>query len=103
MAALREALARAPADTDAVLALAAALAKSGRPAEAVPYLERAVQAGARSTTTLNALGFARLESGDDTGALEALRASLAADPHQREVAETVARLAGARGAGSRRP
>ncbi|PYQ55815.1 MAG: hypothetical protein DMF78_00860, partial [Acidobacteria bacterium] len=103
VAALREALARAPADTDAVLALAAALAKSGRPAEAVPYLERAVQAGARSTTTLNALGFARLESGDDTGALEALRASLAADPHQREVAETVARLAGARGAGSRRP
>ena len=95
---------RAPDDSEAVVALAGALARSGRPAEAVPYLERAVQAGARSTTVLNALGFARLESGDERGALASLRASLAIDARQPQVAETVARLAaGGAPANARRP
>ena len=49
-------------------------AKSGRPADAVPYLERAIAAGARTTTALNGLGIARLESGDRPGAPDALRA-----------------------------
>jgi choline-sulfatase len=93
---LREAAARAPADGEALLALAGALAKSGRPAEAVPYLERAVAAGIRSPTAYNALGFARLESGDEAGALASLKASLALDPRQRQVADTVTRLGGGR-------
>jgi len=93
---LREAAARAPSDGEALLALAGALAKSGRPAEAVPYLERAVEAGLRSPTAYNALGFARLESGDEAGALVSLRASLALDPRQPQVAQTVARLGGGR-------
>jgi hypothetical protein len=59
----------------------------------VPYLERAVEAGARSPTAFNALGFARLESGDEAGALASLRASLVLDPRQPQVAEAVARLA----------
>jgi arylsulfatase A-like enzyme/Tfp pilus assembly protein PilF len=100
----REAVERAPHDAQALLALAGALAKVGRPAEAVPYLERAVQAGARSTAAFNALGFARLESGDEAGALASLRASLAIDPRQPQVAETVGRLdRGRDGAAPRTP
>ena len=56
-----------PTSAEALTNLAGALAKAGRPAEAVPYFERAVAAGAVSPVVLNGLGFARLESGDTAG------------------------------------
>jgi choline-sulfatase len=87
-----------PDSAEALLDLAGALAKSGRAGEAVPYFERAIAAGGRTTVALNGLGFARLEAGDRAGALQALRASLALERAQPQVAEVVSRLA--RGAGS---
>jgi len=81
-----------PTNVDALAGLAAALARTGRPAAAVPYFERALQAGLRTPALLNGLGFARLESGNQEGALEALRASLALRPDQPRVAEVVKQL-----------
>ena len=86
-------LSREPGNPEALLDLGGLLARSGRVGEALPYLERAVQAGARSPVALNSLGFARLETGDDRGALAALRASLAQDPRQPDIRQAVARLA----------
>ena len=63
-----------------------------RAAEAIPFLERALEAGPRSTVALNSLGFARLEAGDAPGGLAALRGSLALDPGQPRIAEVVADL-----------
>jgi Flp pilus assembly protein TadD len=82
-----QAVERRPDDADALAGLAAALARTGRPREAVPYFERAVRAGSRSPAVLNGLGFARLESGDTTGAFQAWRSSLALDPNQPRIAE----------------
>jgi Flp pilus assembly protein TadD len=96
LASFREAVTLDPRHPEALLDLGGALARSGRAAEAVPYLERALQAGPRTTVLLNSLGFARLESGDARGALEALRASLALDSHQPQVAAAVADLAAGR-------
>jgi arylsulfatase A-like enzyme/Tfp pilus assembly protein PilF len=79
---------------EARLALGASLARLGRPAEALMHFERAVAAGARTTAALNGLGFARLETGDRAGALEALRASLALEARQPGVAQAVRDLSG---------
>lgn len=82
-----------PRSADALLGLAGALARSHRPDQAVPYFERAIEAGAKTPAAYNGLGFARLESGDTSGALAALRASLRLEPRQAQVAEAVAGLA----------
>ena len=67
--------------------------KSGRAREAMPYLESArSRPGPRTPVALNSLGFARLESGDARGALDALRASLALDPRQPQIAAAAAEL-----------
>ena len=81
-----------PENGEALAALGAALARAGKPQEAIPYLERAVAAGQQSAAVLNGLGFARLESGDRTGALEALRRSLAITPNQPQVQQAVREL-----------
>jgi choline-sulfatase len=81
-----------PRNAEALAGLAAALARTGRPAEAVPYFERAVEAGLRTPAVLNGLGFARLEAGNVTGALEALRLSLALRADQPQVAHVVRQL-----------
>ena len=78
----------------ALAALAAALARTGRAGEAVPYFERAVAAGQQTPAVLNGLGFARLEAGDRSGALDALRRSLAVAPDQPRVAQIVREIAG---------
>jgi hypothetical protein len=49
-----------------------------------------VAAGARTPVALNGLGFARLQAGDARGALESLRASLAVEPRQPDVARAIA-------------
>ena len=76
--------------------LAAALAKTGRPAEALPYFQRAIDAGARSPAVFNGLGLARLESGDQAGALAAFRMSLTARPDQPEIARLARELSARR-------
>ena len=81
-----------PENGEALAALGAALARAGKPQEAIPYLERAVAAGQQSAAVLNGLGFARLESGDRTGALAALRRSLAITPNQPQVQQAVREL-----------
>ncbi len=83
---------QSPTDVDALAGLAASLARTGQPAAAVPYFERALHAGLRTPALLNGLGFARLESGNQEGALEALRASLALRPDQPQVAQVVRQL-----------
>jgi Flp pilus assembly protein TadD len=94
IALLQQAANEAPDDAEALAGLAAALARTGRPSEAVPYFERAVDAGLRTPAVLNGLGFSKLESGDRAGALAALRASLALDPRQPGVDTAVRQLAG---------
>jgi choline-sulfatase len=84
-----------PDHAEALAGLAAALARTGRPAAAVPYFQRAVTAGLRTPPVLNGLGFARLEAGDRSGALDALKSSLALQPNQPRVQEAVRQLGGA--------
>ena len=86
-----------PDHAEALAGLGAALARTGRPAAAVPYFQRAVTAGLRTPPVLNGLGFARLEAGDRSGALDALKSSLALQPDQPRVQEAVRQLAGADG------
>ncbi len=85
---------RQPRDVDAVLAFGGALAKTGRAREAVACFERAVAAGAASPIVWNSLAMARLESGDQAGAVAALRASLRARPDQADIREMLRRLGG---------
>jgi len=92
IALLRPVAGMKPENGEALAALGAALARTGRPREAIPYLERAVSAGQQSAAVLNGLGFARLESGDRTGALAALRRSLAITPNQPQVQQAVREL-----------
>ena len=92
IALLRPVAGMKPENGEALAALGAALARTGRPREAIPYLERAVAAGQQSAAVLNGLGFARLESGDRTGALAALRRSLAITPNQPQVQQAVREL-----------
>jgi tetratricopeptide (TPR) repeat protein len=94
VALFRRAVELQPDNAEALTDLAAALAKGGRPAEAIPYFERALAAGARTTAVLNGLGFARLEAGDEKGALAALSASLSLDRKQPGVADEARRLSG---------
>ena len=91
---LKPVVASMPDHGEALSALAAALARTGRATEAVPYFERAVSAGQRTPAVLNGLGFARLEAGDRAGALEALRRSLAAAPDQPRIEQAVRDIAG---------
>ena len=92
IALLRPVAGMKPENGEALAALGAALARTGKPREAIPYLERAVAAGQQSAAVLNGLGFARLESGDRTGALAALRRSLAITPNQPQVQQAVREL-----------
>jgi Flp pilus assembly protein TadD len=87
-----QAVQQSPDNADALAGLAAALARSGRPAEAVQYFERAIDAGLRTSAVYNGLGFARLEAGDRNGALTALRASLDVRGDQPQVAQAVQQL-----------
>lgn len=89
---LRQVADEVPGDAEALAGLGAALARTGRPAEAVPYFQRAIDAGMRTPAVLNGLGFAKLESGDRAGALTALRASLALEPRQTGVQDAVRQL-----------
>jgi Flp pilus assembly protein TadD len=79
------------------LYLAGALASGGRPADALPYFERALDAGPPSTMALNGLGLTRLALGDTAGAATAFRKSLGLDPNQPDIARALAdiRRAGA--------
>jgi len=83
---------REPANAEALLYLAGALAASGRSAEALPYFERAIAADPRSSMALTGLGLARLALGDRTGAASAFRESLRVDPRQPDVARTLAEI-----------
>ena len=81
-----------PKNGEALLYLAGALASSGRPADALPYFQRALEAGPRSTIALNGLGLTRLATGDRAGAAAAFRESLRLDPKQEDVSRTLAEL-----------
>jgi cytochrome c-type biogenesis protein CcmH/NrfG len=81
-----------PNNAEALLYLAGALASGGRPADALPYFERALDAGPRSTIALNGLGLTRLAVGDRAGAAAAFRESLRLDPKQGDVRKTLAEL-----------
>jgi choline-sulfatase len=89
-----EVVGRQPGNVDAAVDLGGALAKAGRPAEAVPYFERAIASGARSPVVWNSLGFARLESGNQPGAIEALRQSLRVKPDQPNIVTMLRKLEG---------
>jgi Flp pilus assembly protein TadD len=82
-------VAKEPKNGEALLYLAGALASGGRPADALPYFERALDAGPRSTMALNGLGLTRLAVGDPAGAATAFRESLKLDPKQPEVRRTL--------------
>jgi len=91
---LRFSAERQPGDVDAVVAFGGVLAKTGRVREAVACFERAVAAGAASPIVWNSLAMARLESGDQAGAVAAFRASLRARPDQADIREMLRRLGG---------
>ena len=76
---------RSPANVDAVVSLAAALAKNGDAPGAIVYFERAVAAGASTPALFNGLAAARLQTGDFRGAVEALQRSLAIRPDQPDI------------------
>jgi Flp pilus assembly protein TadD len=80
---------REPANGEALLYLAGALAASGHPADALPFFERALAAGPRSSMALNGLALARLSLGDRPGAAAAFRESLRLDPQQPDIARTL--------------
>jgi cytochrome c-type biogenesis protein CcmH/NrfG len=92
IALFRKAVEREPANGEALLYLAGALASSGRPAEALPFFERALAAGPKSTMALNGLGLTRLAVGDRRGAASAFGESLRLDPDQPDVARTLREL-----------
>ena len=60
----------------------------------MPYFERALAAGPRTTMALNGLGLTKLALGDRAGAAAALRESLRMDPQQPDVARTLAEIRG---------
>ena len=62
------------------------------PAEALPFFERALEAGPRSSMALNGLALTRLALGDRPGAAAAFRESLKLDPHQPDVARTLGEI-----------
>jgi tetratricopeptide (TPR) repeat protein len=62
-------------------ALAWALHKAGRPAEALPYADQALKLGTRNATLLYHRGAIRVALGDKAGAAADLQAALALNPH----------------------
>ena len=94
IALLRRAVDQDPKNAEALLYLAGALAASGRPAEAVPFFERTLAVGPRTTMALNGLALTRIELGDRRGAAAAFRESLRLDPDQPDVERRLRSLAG---------
>jgi Tfp pilus assembly protein PilF len=92
MGLLRSVVERQPGNVDAVVAFGGLLAKTGHPADAVPYFERAIRAGAKSPIVWNSLAMARLETGNEAGAAEALRQSLRSKPDQPDITALLQRL-----------
>jgi cytochrome c-type biogenesis protein CcmH/NrfG len=90
----KKAVEREPKNAEALLYLAGALASNGRPADALPYFERALATGPHTTMALNGLGLTRLELGDRTGARAAFQESLGIDPRQPDVTKALADLRG---------
>jgi Flp pilus assembly protein TadD len=90
----RKAIALEPKNGEALLYMAGAMVASGRAAEAIPYFERAIAAGQKSAMVFNGVGMTKLQLGDARGAEAALRESLALDPNQPQVAETLKKLRG---------
>jgi arylsulfatase A-like enzyme/Flp pilus assembly protein TadD len=78
-----------PSNAEARVGLGGALARLGRPQEAIVHFERAVREAGPTSAALNGLGLARLETGDRTGGLAALRRSLQLDPAQPRIAALV--------------
>ena len=83
---------REPAHADALVDLGGALLKRGRAAEAAPYFQRAIATGHASVLAWNGLAFARLASGDERGAADALRESLRLQPDQADIRATLQKL-----------
>lgn len=92
MGLLKAAIDAQPGNIDAVAALGGLLAKTGHPADAIPYFERAIRAGASSPVVWNGLGMARLQAGDQAGAVAALRESLRRQPHQPNIEDLLRQL-----------
>jgi tetratricopeptide (TPR) repeat protein len=88
----RRAVESDPKNAEALLYLAGALASSGRPAEAVPYFERASRRP-RTPMALNGLGLTRLELGDRAGRPRP-SANRCASPKQPNVAAALRELGG---------
>ena len=85
-------VAREPANGDALVDLGGALLKTGRPAEAATYFQRAIAAGHADVLAWNGLAFARLQSGDGSGAADAMRESLRLRPDQTEIRAALEKL-----------
>jgi choline-sulfatase len=94
IALFRKAIEIEPKNGEALLYMAGALVAGGRPADAVPYFNQAIAAGQKSAMLFNGLGMTKLQLGDLPGAASALRESLALDPNQPQVAETLKKLRG---------
>ncbi|MBP1636718.1 MAG: tetratricopeptide repeat protein [Acidobacteria bacterium] len=92
VALFRRAIELDPRNGEALLYAAGAMVATGRAADAIPYFDRAIAAGQRNPMALNGLGMTKLQLGDEAGAAAALRASLALDPNQPQVAETLRKL-----------
>jgi choline-sulfatase len=90
----RRAIEREPKNGEALLYLAGALASTGHPTEALPYFQRALDAGQRNPMALNGLALTRMGLGDRKGAADAFRESLRLDPKQPDVARTLAEIGG---------
>jgi Flp pilus assembly protein TadD len=75
-----------PSNVDALVDLGGALIETGRAAEAAAYFQRAIDRGAEGTLAWNGLAFAKRQAGDRSGAIEALRHSLAIQPNQPRIA-----------------
>ena len=88
----RTVIAREPNNGDALVDLGGALLKTGRPAEAATYFQRAIAAGHADALAWNGLAFARLGSGDESGAADAMRESLRLRPDQAEIRAALEKL-----------
>jgi len=92
LALFRKAIERNPKDGEALLYAAGALVATGRPQEALAFFDRAIAAGQRTAIAYAGLGMTRLQLGDERGAAAALGESLALDPNQPQVADTLKKL-----------
>src|SRR6185436_9719252 len=87
---------RAQRPDDAIALFRRAVEREPQNAEALPFFERALAVGPRSSMALNGLALTKLALGDRAGAAKAFKESLALDPKQPDVARTLAELGGAR-------